>query len=227
MLIFWPLYILLKLYCLFFASALAICSARAEAIDNFVAFVKISDASGTVLKSQGSGVLISSDGWILTAKHVFEEPGVDTDSDLVQVSFVTPNKLVPARYFACDPFGQDFCLLLVDPNDIPPNVSPATHLRCQNLKTGDKIKALGFPSGEPAVQVDKGDVVSNTLGFRFKVETDADLKKGMSGGPVVDADTSVFVLGIVYGKASNGDKFFTPIGFSRALLQIAGADCGK
>jgi hypothetical protein len=214
----------------------ALVSAGAQVTKNSVVFVKIIDPSGQQ-KNQGSGVLLTEDGWILTAHHLFEEIGFDRETYVIQVSFLSPNHLVPAKFFGCDPFGADFCLLLTDnPNDIPPSAYSDPKPRCQLLNSGEpQVTVSGYPGGLSAVQWGPANVESDVLLPQFKTDTNANILPGMSGGPVIDSKGRL--VGIIYGGASNPApspgqpaqllSVFTPIIFGRDLLNAVGVSCDR
>ena len=195
-----------------------------------VAFVKISDALGKTTKVTGSGILLTKDGWILTAAHLFE--GIDEGSDRIEVSFHTKNHPVPARYFGCDPFAADFCLLYVDVGDLPVSGDALVQLHlpepgCQIPSAGQNVTMYGFKSTIDSVSVAAGPVSNSGLDHYFKVETDASGgQPGMSGGPVIYKGK---IVGIIYAgiTPANGNTIlaYTPIKFARVVLQAAGVDC--
>jgi S1-C subfamily serine protease len=196
---------------------------EAHALDqSSTAFIQIVGHDNNTI-DVGSGVLITEDGWILTAHHVLENARINPNSptsDEIKVSFVTQHNLKPALLFGCDPFAADFCLLYVQPGDLPPGIKPATTPRCQMLAAQDDVTVVGF-SGDRSVV--SGKVESDTPNALFKTKMSAPITPGMSGGPVFDGGSRL--VGIAYGAA--GASFFTPIQFGRLLLQAAGVDCGK
>ena len=196
---------------------------EARALDQSpVAFIKVIGNAGNVI-DVGSGVLISKDGWILTAHHVLEKATINPNSpvsDEIEVSFVTPNDLKPALLFGCDTFAADLCLLYVKPGDLRSAINPATTPRCQMLAASDAVTVVGFSGDRSLVD---GKVESDTPNALFKTKMSAPITPGMSGGPVFDGGDRL--VGIAYGAA--GASFFTPIQFGRLLLQAAGIDCGR
>ncbi len=196
---------------------------EARALDqSSTAFIQVVSSGGNIV-DVGSGVLITADGWVLTAHHVIEHAKTDPNSptsDQIKVSFVTQNDLRPALLFGCDTFKADMCLLYVNPGDLPAGITPAGSPRCQMLAATDPVTAVGFSGGR---KVKSGNVSADVPNALFKTEMSAPIVPGMSGGPVFDSGGRL--VGIAYG-ASNA-SFFTPIQFGRLLLQAAGVDCAK
>jgi len=136
----------------------------------------------------GSAVVVSPDGFLLTANHVVDEDGV-------QVSLKGGQKM-SARVVRRDR-DHDIALLRVDqplPNCLP--------LALGEVTVGQDVFAVGSPGGKDlAFSVSRG-IVSGTReweGVRF-LQTDASINPGNSGGPLLDRGGQV--LGVVSWKVS-------------------------
>jgi S1-C subfamily serine protease len=200
-----------------------------ETDKQFVAFVRVSDPKKTTPpKVTGSAVLITSDGWLLTAAHLFEN--IDKESDIIEISFTTKDNPKPAHYFGCDPFAADFCLLLLDRGNIPFSNADLEKLprpKCRLPDADAELTMFGFKETYNGVTSATGKVNDPGLDQYFKLETDARGQPGMSGGPVVDEEGKL--VGLVYAGITpqNGETIlaYSPIKFARVLLQAAGVDC--
>jgi S1-C subfamily serine protease len=206
------------------AASVVATSAYSADDDSSVAFIKVSDGSAAVTKSLGSGALINDQGWIITAKHVFEAPGVDLSTDKIQVAFKTKSSsLFPAMFFGCDPFNADLCLIHVEPGNIK-DVRPVPGINCVQLSVGSSVVALGFSAGAETPNIVNGQVTNNSLTQHFKRFMSTGIQAGMSGGPILDSSGAL--VGISYGAAdSHTETLYSPIEFGRVLLQATGSDC--
>lgn len=143
------------------------------------------------VKSLGSGVIISPDGYIVTNYHVAG------NASEITVTFVGGKRL-KAKLVGSDPLS-DIALLKVDGNDLP----YATLGNSDDVVIGEWAIALGNPFGlfeindKPTVTV---GVISSTgmnLGrqnnqvYRDMIETDAAINGGNSGGPLVNSQGEV------------------------------------
>ncbi|MCC6522888.1 MAG: trypsin-like peptidase domain-containing protein [Polyangiaceae bacterium] len=163
-------------------------------------------------KRQGSAVLVSPDGFALTAAHVVG----DRDS----VTVVT-NRLVEleATVQRLDE-RSDVALLHVKYPVDAPCLAPAA----ERASVGSDIFVLGSPGGEEfAFSLAKG-IVSGYRDFDGSafVQLDASVSPGNSGGPVVDV--LAHVVGLVSWKVSHvsieGLAFAVPIREAMEALDL-------
>ncbi|MDA1044186.1 MAG: S1C family serine protease [Verrucomicrobia bacterium] len=163
--------------------------------------------------SVGSGVVISPDGWALTAGHVvsgLEEVAVRTYSGLE----------LTAAVIRVD--GQQDVALL----RLPGRGHPSAGICTTDVPgVGTDVFAIGAPTGEElAFSVTKG-VISGFREWQGKryVQTDAALNPGNSGGPLIAPDGSV--IGIVSWKVSapgfEGLAFGVPVQALAERLRIS------
>jgi S1-C subfamily serine protease len=140
------------------------------------------DESGeTEVDGLGSGVLISSDGKILTAAHVVQT------AEKVEVQFVDGTRQA-AKILASVPYA-DVALIKVD--GVPPAARPAVLGDSDKMQVGDRVFVVGAPfelsytltagyiSGRRDPEPIKGPLSSMEL-----FQTDAAINKGNSGGPM-------------------------------------------
>ena len=178
----------------------------------------------------GSGVAITSDGFIVTSAHVVER------ARRVHASFVDGND-VQAEIVGADPLS-DLAVLRADSTElVPAELGDATQLR-----VGQLVIAIGNPHGFAgsvtagvvsalgrSLPTGHGRVVDNVI------QTDAALNPGNSGGAL--ADGRARVIGINTAVAGVGLGLAVPINdatrriigalmsegrFRRAYLGIAG-----
>ncbi|MDT7539789.1 MAG: putative serine protease PepD [Actinomycetota bacterium] len=167
--------------------------------------VKSSTGSGT-----GSGVVIRSDGYILTNNHV-----VDAPNPTLTVSFNgAENVDVPARIVGRDP-DTDLAVIKVLTDK---KVVPAALGQSRSLVVGDPVIAIGSPLGL-AGTVTTGIIsalnrtvnVPGENGARTPlfnaIQTDAAINPGNSGGALVDGKGQV--IGINSAIATLGSGGFS------------------
>ncbi|MEU4694652.1 trypsin-like peptidase domain-containing protein [Actinoplanes sp. NPDC023714] len=154
---------------------------------------------GARSSSLGSGVVLSSDGLILTNNHVIESDGT------VSVRLST-GQTVPAQVVAADATHD---LALVQATRLS-GLTPVTFATDDTVAVGDTVLAFGAPLGlEGTVtsgivsaldrSLDTGDEKLSGL-----LQTDAAINQGNSGGALVDM--SGHVVGINVAIATAGDS---------------------
>jgi len=136
----------------------------------------------------GSGVIVSSDGYILTNNHVV------ADADELTVEFADGRKF-PAKVVGADP-KTDIAVVKIDATGLP----AITFADSDKLRVGDVVFAVGNPLGVGET-VTMGIVSAkgrNKLGilddddgkgggYEDFIQTDAAINMGNSGGALVDA----------------------------------------
>ena len=171
----------------------------------------------------GSGVIIRSDGHILTNAHVVA--GAASNNDLRVV--LQDGTELPARLLGRNN-SYDLAVLKVE----KPGLQAADIGDSSALRVGDPVIAFGSPLGlsgtvtagivsalERPVTVGAGDAAS----FVSAIQTDAAINPGNSGGPLVDAaarvigiNSSIATLG--FGAAGNiGLGFAIPIKYAMRI----------
>ena len=182
-------------------------------------------------RSTGTGVVITSDGEILTNAHV-----VDGASE-VNVLFADSIDPLPAVVLARDP-GNDLALLKVDKSGLRPAVfaDPST------IDVGDEVVAVGFAlalDGGPTVTRGIVSALNRTIAnedgaLDGLIQTDAAISSGNSGGPLLNSrgeiigiNTAVFTSSM--GTAANNVGFAISVGEALPVIealreQAGGAD---
>ncbi len=153
----------------------------------------------------GSGVIISEDGYVLTAGHVAVEPGRP-------VTFIFPNgKKVRGKSLGIN-VGIDAGMMKITDKGKWPHVELGD---MSEVKPGSWVVAMGHPGG-----FDKERSVVARLGRVYRVrssviQTDCTIIGGDSGGPLFDLDGKV--IGI-HSRISNSlrQNFHVPISIYEA-----------
>ncbi len=132
----------------------------------------------------GSGVVISSDGYILTNNHVVG------GADEIMVSLPTDKRDYEAKLVGADP-QTDVALIKIEAKDLTHvTIGDSSHLR-----VGDVTLAVGNPFGlEQTVTLGivsalgRNDLNITGGGYENFIQTDASINRGNSGGALVDAE---------------------------------------
>jgi serine protease Do len=158
-----------------------------------VVAVELTNADGN---ADGSGVVISSDGLVLTAGHVGEWPGH-------QVTFTFPDgRTANGKTLGLDDDSDTGLMRITDPGPWP----HASVGDLKNAHLGDWALALGHPGGFDAKRslvVRLGRIIRLMPGV---VQTDCTIFPGDSGGPLFDMYGRV--IGIHTAIASSADENF-------------------
>ena len=145
--------------------------------------------------AQGSGFVISREGYILTSAHVVTTAGDDAGqaeaADRVFVAFRDRDR-VPAAVIGWDVF-DDVSVLKVDPAAHP--LDPVPLGDSSRVQVGAPVAALGSPFGNESslsvgvVSATRRSIDSLTSGYDVAdaIQTDAPITHGNSGGPLFDA----------------------------------------
>jgi len=151
----------------------------------------------------GSGILMDSDGHVLTNAHVVD------GSSSVTVKF-GDGEALPAKVLGVDD-STDVAVLSVDPSSV--DAKPLTLGNSDDVKVGDGAIAIGNPYGLDRT-VTSGIIsalqrqISAPNGFTISdvIQTDAAINPGNSGGPLIDADGRVIGINsqIATGSGSSG-----------------------
>src|SRR3954468_3727359 len=180
--------------------------------------------SGNGESGEGSGVILRSDGTILTNNHV---AAVAADGGSITVRF-SDGKTAPARIVGRDP-STDLAVIRAE------NVSglrPAALGSSNDLHVGDTVLALGSPLGlEGSVSSGIVSALHRTVNLggaeqdnpsggpaapsavvTDAVQTDAAINPGNSGGPLVDSSGRVVGINTAIASLGGGSATSTQSG---------------
>ena len=182
--------------------------------------VKI-DVSGPQESGSGSGIILSSDGQILTNNHVVAIAG---KSGTISVSF-NDGTSAKAKVLGTDPLTDTAVIQAENVNGL----TPATIGKSSDLAVGEGVVAIGSPFGlESTVTsgivsalnrpVDVGsDGQGNTTTYPA-IQTDAAINPGNSGGPLVDLNGHVVGIDAsIQTSTSSGTEQGGSIGLGFAI----------
>ncbi len=151
----------------------------------------------------GSGVIVSTDGYILTNNHVVH------DADVIKVTLADQRQLT-AKVVGTDP-ATDLAVIKVEAKDLP----AITFADSAKVEIGDRVLAIGNPFGLGQT-VTSGMVSAlgrSTMGLDYEdfIQTDAAINPGNSGGALVDVKGRLVGINTAILSHSGG---FQGIGFA-------------
>jgi len=146
----------------------------------------------------GSGVIVTTDGYILTNDHVVD------DADKVKVT------LPDGREFTAKVVGKDkesdVAVVKIDAKDLP----AITLADSSKIEVGDVVLAVGNPFG--LGQTVTMGIISATgrvamdLKYQDFIQTDAAINPGNSGGALVDTDGRLIGVNTAILSSSGGNE---------------------
>jgi putative serine protease PepD len=176
---------------------------------------QVNDESGQG-EASGTGVVLTSDGEILTNAHVVE------GATKVSVRFAGETEPRTATVLASDP-GNDLALLKIDAT----NLKPATFAQPGTIRIGDQVIAIGYAlalDGGPSVTSGiisalKRTIITESGALNGLIQTDAAISSGNSGGPLVNLRGEGVGINTAVAR-SDVNQAATNIGFSISVDEI-------
>ncbi len=162
-------------------------------------------------KAQGSGFIISSDGYILTNNHVVG------GADKVQVK-MADGRQFDAKVVGADP-ETDIALLKIDGSGLPTLPLGSS----SSLEVGEWVIAIGNPFGlshtvTAGIVSAKGRSNVGIASYEDFIQTDAAINPGNSGGPLINLDGKVVGINTAIFSRSGG---YMGIGFAIPVDQAS------
>ncbi len=170
--------------------------------------------------SLGSGIIISSDGYILTNYHVIE------DADRLLVT--TQDGEYEAEVVGTDP-TSDLAVLKIDATDLTAIEIGSS----SDLVVGEWVMAVGSPFGlEQSVSTGIVSATSRTTSalnsddsvavYTNMIQTDAAINPGNSGGALVDSDGKLIGVNTLIASTSgtsSGVGFAIPVDYAISIAE--------
>jgi len=186
--------------------------------------VKI-DVSGAQGAGSGSGIILSSDGEILTNNHVVELAG---DGGSIGVSF-NDGSTAKAEVLGTDPLTDTAVIKAQGVSGL----TPATIGKSSDLKVGESVVAIGSPFGLDSTvtsgivsaldrPVDVGSDGQGNSTTYPAIQTDAAINPGNSGGALADLDGNVVGINssIRTASATQGEAGSIGLGFAIPMDEV-------
>lgn len=176
----------------------------------------------------GSGFIVSSDGLIVTNKHVV------SDLNAKYKIITKDDKEYEVKTISRDP-ANDIAVLKIEAT----NLKPVELGDSGNLKVGQFVIAIGTALGEFRHTVTTG-VISGlgrgiTAGSPFEgyaeklddiIQTDAAINPGNSGGPLLNSSGAVIGVNVAVAQGANNIGFALPVNVVKDALKEFNANGG-
>jgi S1-C subfamily serine protease len=173
-----------------------------------------------VVVDEGTGMIITSSGQVVTNNHVI------AGATKITVTLYGQSQALPAKLIGTDP-TDDVALLQIE--NPPSNLPTVTFGKSSSLQVGDSAiaigNALGLSLSSPTVtsgiisalgrDVQAGSPTSGaTESLTGMIQTDAAINSGNSGGPLVDSAGQVIGMDTAVASSSSGNAPAQNIGFA-------------
>src|SRR5213596_4165347 len=168
------------------------------------------------LQGLGSGVIVSPDGYILTANHVV------SGAEEIMVGLGTELRKYKAKKIGTDP-GTDVALLKIEEKNLP----AITFADSDKARAGDIVLAIGNPFGLRQTvtmgiisAVGRGGM--GIVDYENFIQTDAAINMGNSGGALVDTQGRLLGINTAIFSRSGGNQgvgFAIPANLARDVMQ--------
>ncbi len=168
------------------------------------------------MEAEGSGVIISPDGYIVTNFHVVEK------SSQIQVNLIDKRSF-KARIVGLDP-TTDLALLKINSNNLP----YAEFGNSDNLEIGDWVLAIGNPyslgstvtAGIISAKSRSINIIDKRSAVEAFLQTDAAINPGNSGGALIDTEGNLIGINTAIASRTGsyvGYSFAVPINIVRKI----------
>jgi serine protease Do len=168
------------------------------------------------LQGLGSGVIVSPDGYILTANHVV------SGAEEIMIGLGTDLRRLNAKKVGTDP-GTDVALLKIDEKNLP----AIAFADSEKARAGDIVLAIGNPFGLRQTvtmgiisAVGRGGM--GIVDYENFIQTDAAINMGNSGGALVDIEGRLLGINTAIFSRSGGNQgigFAIPANLARDVMQ--------
>ncbi|MBR2543241.1 trypsin-like peptidase domain-containing protein [Candidatus Saccharibacteria bacterium] len=195
-----------------------------KSVVSIVTSVKSADFFGRSYDSSaaGTGIIVTSDGYILTNKHVIN------DANKVYVVLDDGTIYEEVETVATDPLNDVAFLRIKDVSDLP----AVTLGDSKTITVGQQVIAIGNALGEYQNTVTSGIVsgtgrsvtASDSTGYNTEtltdmIQTDAAINSGNSGGPLVNAAGEVIGINTAVSTSAENMGFAIPISSVKGMLK--------
>jgi 2-alkenal reductase len=172
-----------------------------------------------VVEGSGSGIILTSDGWILTNRHVA------ANADSLNV-ILSDGSQYQGTVKGVDTY-TDFAIVKIDASNLP----AVTLGDSDALRVGDALYVIGNPLGQYPDSDTAGIVsgldrsldVASDLGqggesLSHMIQTDAAINPGNSGGAVVNSEGQVVGVATATSGQAQGISFALPVNLAKPII---------
>jgi S1-C subfamily serine protease len=168
----------------------------------------------------GSGVIISTEGYILTNQHVAGEK--------YSICYITmQNGITDTGVVVWSSEDLDLAIIKINIKDLP----EATLGDSENIKIGNKVYAIGNPVGYELQRTVTAGIISGTnrtiriededekIYMESLIQTDATINQGNSGGPLINQNGEIIGITTIKIEDAEGIGFAIPINIVKPILK--------
>ena len=184
--------------------------------DSVVTISSVIDDGVESGEATGTGVVLTSDGEILTNAHVID------NATEVRVRFAGETEPRAAKVIASE-VGNDLALIKIEATGL----KPVTFAQPDTVRIGDTVVAIGYAlalDGGPTVTSGivsalKRTIVTDSGALNGLIQTDAPISSGNSGGPLVNLRGEVVGINTAVAR---GDSMSAAnnVGFSIGVEEV-------
>lgn len=172
-------------------------------------------------QAAGTGIIVSSDGYVMTNKHVI------SDASSVTISTSKGDIYENVKVIGEDPLNDVAFLKIDGVNDL----TPAKIGQSDTLQKGQTVVAIGNSLGQyqdtvtsgivsglgrPVSAQSEGGAVESLTDL---IQTDAAINPGNSGGPLVNLKGQVVGINTAVASDANGIGFAIPVDATKGMLR--------
>ncbi len=171
--------------------------------------------------SGGTGFIVSSNGMILTNKHVIR------DKDAEYKAILSDGREYTLKLLGEDPF-DDIAVVKIEADDLPTAILGGS----TGLKVGQRVMAIGNALAVYGNTVTTGIISAmgrevfayNDLNTKIEnlsglIQTDAAINLGNSGGPLVNLKGEVIGMNVAVAELANNIGFAIPVDDIKPILE--------
>jgi S1-C subfamily serine protease len=163
--------------------------------------------NGSVPSGEATGLIIRSDGYIVTNAHVVAGPSGASSIKVTQAD----GKVYEAKLIGADEFS-DIAVIKIDAKDLPVVKFGSS----SDVHPGDWAIAIGSPLGfDHTVSIGVVSAINRSLSFFNNhvrlIQHDAALNFGNSGGPLLNIRGEVIGINTAVKEKAQGIGFATPV----------------
>jgi len=161
----------------------------------------------------GSGVIINSEGYVLTNEHVIRQ------ARRISVT-LADGRVFDARVVGADP-TNDIAVLEIETDEKLPWINPGSS---SDIMVGEPVIAIGNPFGfsntvtTGVISATDRSIRAGQLTFHGFLQTDASINPGNSGGPLLNANGSLIGINTAIFQGAEGIGFAIPIDAARRVV---------
>ncbi|MES2876201.1 MAG: trypsin-like peptidase domain-containing protein [Patescibacteria group bacterium] len=171
----------------------------------------------------GTGMIVSSNGYIMTNKHVVE------GADSVTVVLPDGRKFDSVEVLGSDPLNDVAFLRIKDVSDLP----AITLGDSKTIRIGQSVVAIGNAlgqyqnsvtsgiisgTGRPVIASSDGTSTGSAESLTDLIQTDAAINSGNSGGPLLNLQGQVIGINTAIAENAQSIGFAIPISATKGLL---------